>query len=269
MRRISNENFAPKLIKALRIPENQLVGFGKDGRTKQRTVSHYEVVFFTQDGGTCTVNGQNYAIEKGSIRFHKPCDVVFSTRYHEIYVVHFTADQEGDTCPFLDAVPAFIKAKNADAFLGHMRRLITTLQGGNRMEQLCAVYALIDALLQEACQTRDREPGPTKIVAAYIENHFGEKITLETMAQIAFLHPHYLQSKFKKEMGLSPAEYLLKVRLDHAARLLETTRASVDTISNVCGFCNASYMIRKFRAFRGETPGAYRARTAADIQIVL
>jgi transcriptional regulator GlxA family with amidase domain len=71
-----------------------------------------------------------------------------------------------------------------------------------------------------------------------------------------------LERRFAEALGLSPQQAGRKVRLAEARRLLRRTDGSVSRIAAETGFCDASHLIRAFRAETGRTPEAWRA--AAD-----
>lgn len=58
--------------------------------------------------------------------------------------------------------------------------------------------------------------------------------------------------------GLTPSEYVNRIRLDYAARLLRNDEASIETIAVECGFENLSYFYRLFRRRFAESPRGYR-----------
>lgn len=97
-----------------------------------------------------------------------------------------------------------------------------------------------------------------KEISAYIDTHLAEPISLDQLASLTATNSQYLCRFFKEVSGMSPIQFVLNRRIDHAASLLRTTDHSVLDISIDCGFENVSYFIRKFRQLKGKTPGAYR-----------
>ena len=93
-----------------------------------------------------------------------------------------------------------------------------------------------------------------------MEMHLTEEITLEGLARHAGYSTYYLSRKFKQEMGMAPAFYLQKLRLEEAARLLSTTRTSVQEISEHLHFCSRSYFTEVFTREVGISPAAYREK---------
>ncbi|MEM9349905.1 MAG: AraC family transcriptional regulator [Pseudomonadota bacterium] len=65
-------------------------------------------------------------------------------------------------------------------------------------------------------------------------------------------------------LGVTPTDYINRIRIDHAARLLRTEDTSIETIASLCGFENTSYFYRLFARSFGETPKRYRAAQKRD-----
>lgn len=92
----------------------------------------------------------------------------------------------------------------------------------------------------------------------YIDDHFTDKLTLEMVASKVFMNPKYFSHVFKKELGISFTEYIMKLRIEHACHLLDTTNYPAYRISTECGFSDASYFNRVFCAQMDMTPQSYR-----------
>lgn len=94
----------------------------------------------------------------------------------------------------------------------------------------------------------------------YIESRWTEPIRLEEAARVAALHPQSMSRFFRQHLGLSFQEYLVRLRLTRAARLLIETDRTVADIAFSCGFNNLANFNRHFLAAYTCTPTAYRAR---------
>lgn len=64
--------------------------------------------------------------------------------------------------------------------------------------------------------------------------------------------------------GLTPTEYINRIRIEHAAQLLRSDETSIDNVVRECGFENISYFYRLFRRQFGTTPKAYRIANLRD-----
>ncbi len=92
----------------------------------------------------------------------------------------------------------------------------------------------------------------------YINENFHEKITLDDLANICFITPGYFSKLFYRETGEKFSDYLTRIRIENAKKLLKTTDKTVQEISMEVGFNDAGYFSRRFKAFEGITPGNYR-----------
>jgi len=97
-------------------------------------------------------------------------------------------------------------------------------------------------------------------IREYIDSHYAEDITRDTLSDILFLNPDYASKLFKKEMGVSVGNYLIQKRISVAQNLLDTTDLSVNAISDNVGYGNYSYFIRLFKKMTNMTPIEYRNR---------
>ncbi|NCC42917.1 MAG: AraC family transcriptional regulator [Clostridia bacterium] len=95
-------------------------------------------------------------------------------------------------------------------------------------------------------------------IAAYISAHYTEPLTIDGLADMCGVTPTYFISSFKKTIGLSPHQYLSKLRLSNAKHLLETTDLSIQRIAYLCGFQRANTFASLFRSTYGQSPLQFR-----------
>ena len=93
---------------------------------------------------------------------------------------------------------------------------------------------------------------------AYLQERYAEPIVWQDVASSVGLSEDYLASCFRKELGLTPAAYLNRYRIDQAKRLLKNTHKSITEVALEVGFSGGSHFTRAFRRETGMTPGAYR-----------
>ena len=74
------------------------------------------------------------------------------------------------------------------------------------------------------------------------------------------MSPRNFARAFKREVGLTPAAYVERVRLEGAQHALETTDSPVEVVCRRCGFGTPETMRRAFRRRVGVSPAEYRAR---------
>lgn len=95
-------------------------------------------------------------------------------------------------------------------------------------------------------------------VSKYILEHLDEDLSVELLAKQAYLNSDYLSRVFKKEMGCSIMNYIIKERLRLAAQLLAETNVSINEIAVDVGYPNYSHFTKMFRQMYGITPTLYR-----------
>jgi AraC family transcriptional regulator len=97
-----------------------------------------------------------------------------------------------------------------------------------------------------------------RLVMAFIEEHLEQDLSLETIANLIQLSPHYFASLFKKSIGKSPHQYVLQSRIERSKQLLKQPALSIAQVAQGVGFQNQSHFTTAFRRIVGCTPKAYR-----------
>lgn len=122
------------------------------------------------------------------------------------------------------------------------------------------ILLLLCRALAAPSLSRERVPVTAGVekVMSYMEAHHHERITGQMLAEQLGLSTNYFGAYFKAHTGMTPVEYLTRVRLSHAAELLKSTREKVKTIARNTGFSSPEYFTRVFRDAFGVTPAQYR-----------
>lgn len=102
---------------------------------------------------------------------------------------------------------------------------------------------------------------PLKNVLEYLEQNYTEKITLNTLADVAGMNPKYFCRYFKSLTSRSPIDYLNYYRIECAREQLSTTDLPITEVAFNCGFNEVSYFIKTFKKYLGITPKQYMKTT--------
>lgn len=94
----------------------------------------------------------------------------------------------------------------------------------------------------------------------YIDAHFTEKITLDSLADDFYISKFHLAREYKKIFGITLGNEITNKRIEKAKSLLRYSNASIETISLVCGFSMPGYFIKVFKKEEGITPSDYRKK---------
>jgi AraC-like DNA-binding protein/quercetin dioxygenase-like cupin family protein len=135
-------------------------------------------------------------------------------------------------------------------------------QSGIRLELESKMLSAFREVVQHHTKVRLKNRNPKaehhKVRRAkefLIENH-RRVITLKELAGVAEFSPHHLLRAFRSNVGLTPHDFLIQIRVERAKRLLR----GGNTISDIAvdtGFVDQAHFTRRFKAIVGVTPGQY------------
>jgi len=101
---------------------------------------------------------------------------------------------------------------------------------------------------------------------SFIKSNYSLKITLQDVADSAFLNVTYFSKVFKDETGQTPGNFITATRIDAGKKLLLDTSINIVDIADNIGFESQSYFTRVFKKNEGCTPAQYRRMNAQGLQ---
>jgi transcriptional regulator GlxA family with amidase domain len=104
----------------------------------------------------------------------------------------------------------------------------------------------------------DPQVSSTGAARSWALEHLGQPLTLREMAARESMSVRTFTRRFRDEVGISAAQWLIQQRVERARQLLEETEFTVDRIAGVAGFGTAASLRRHFQMALGVPPGAYR-----------
>jgi transcriptional regulator GlxA family with amidase domain len=111
---------------------------------------------------------------------------------------------------------------------------------------------------QLAAQIAERDV--LRDVQAHINDSLGADLNIEKLAARAHMSPRHFARCFRQEVGVTPARYVLTLRLESARRLLEETGRPIEHVAEHCGFGTSETMRRQFLRELHVNPREYRQR---------
>jgi transcriptional regulator GlxA family with amidase domain len=106
----------------------------------------------------------------------------------------------------------------------------------------------------------DTSMGP---LLAWIEQNLRRDLSLHVIARRAAMSTRTLSRRFREQIGMTPARWIIRARVRRAQRLLETTDLAVEEVAEESGFGSGTVMRDHFNLIVGTTPLAYRRAFAA------
>lgn len=92
----------------------------------------------------------------------------------------------------------------------------------------------------------------------HIEQNISDELKIGDLATRVYLSPHYFRKLFREVTGLTPIEYINKIRISKAAQLLSAQNLSVAEVSEIVGINDVNYFSRLFKAVTGCSPSDFR-----------
>ena len=97
-------------------------------------------------------------------------------------------------------------------------------------------------------------------VIRFLQEHYAQDIRLDDLAAMAFLSRNYFCTRFKECTGVTVLEYVQKLRIEEACRLLREDGRKVIDIAQAVGYTDLKFFNHLFKKLTGCTPSGYRAR---------
>jgi AraC-like DNA-binding protein len=133
------------------------------------------------------------------------------------------------------------------------------------LEMQARLHRLVDEILRGSTSAQSSQPATAEVAAAairFVVRHFMEDITVDDIARaVGRNHDHVMQC-FRRACGVSLWEYVTRVRVGEARRLLLATNLPILTVCHRAGFSSISRMYDVFNRYCGQTPGQCRTHSA-------
>lgn len=154
----------------------------------------------------------------------------------------------------------------------HIRQMFAFVysytNGGRNITETAHILAYALLQLSRELLTRDERLVPehksssahasAERIRLYINAHYKEALTLESLTEALNMTESYLSHLFKDEYGMSPINYAMKRRIGEAQGLLMDSSLPIADISDRMGFGDTAHFTRMFKKYVGMPPGQYR-----------
>jgi AraC-like DNA-binding protein len=100
----------------------------------------------------------------------------------------------------------------------------------------------------------------TRRAIAFMKEHSSEPLSVRQVARVAGFGPDHFCRLFKRDEGITPERYLMRLRLERAKHMLSATSLNLESVGKLSGFQSRNYFHRVFKRAVGMTPIEFRER---------
>lgn len=254
------------------VPNKHVDFYAKEGR------SYYAFHYIVSGKGYLLQNGKEIPLKAGDLFIIPPlADISYhATERWEYYWINV----EGKLAPMLfksiglDDTHCRVGYRPDSTLAAKFTELINYYYIENDAELKCRgmFYLLIGDLYEALHERANRNAYNKRNADFYIReaetflkyNLYYTGITLDSVAKSVSVNKNYLCTVFRQKIGLSPMQYLIKLRMEAAAKRFIETDESVATVAKYVGYKDPLHFSKAFHAYYGVSPRKWRETHGGD-----
>lgn len=240
-------------------------------RIREHGRMDYHILYIAEGKCYAEVGGESVVAEAGSLILYMPGKRQ-KYAFHKVdcsisCYLHFT----GTGCENLLFSLGFVREGVYP--VGRSRMLVSVIEKMEREQNLKALHyeSVCTAYLLEFLALASRKMKSAQNITYHKNRKMIDGVCEKMLEE--HMHPHPLQyyadscnlslgrfsHVFKESMGVSPHEYLMRIRIERAAHLLQNTDMSVAEVAECTGFSGQNYFSRTFKRYTGKAPRDFAA----------
>lgn len=236
--------------------------------TERRNLNSYLLMYTVRGKGKLQYKGKTYTLEKGE-GFLIDCNIPH--RYETVgkewvhWDLHFNGGMAGLLySEYANLNKVKFMPSSETEFMRSMEGLMGSYETFGRCRDLLISHKLESIIMSLIVNAEEFENGDNdlpedmKYLICYMNNNYMHLLSLDQLAEFVGISKFQLIRVFRKYMGVTPQEYLIRLRTRKAKELLETTDIPVNKIGCIVGVENSNYFYHLFKKRFGKTPKEYR-----------
>ncbi|MDR1801480.1 MAG: AraC family transcriptional regulator [Lachnospiraceae bacterium] len=276
VKRVYKDSFAVDHIPRLVSASNIRFDYSKHTRVLHRHDNLFEILFVRSGSGSYVIENKSYRIQKGDLII---CNA--GTLHDEVteennelwtYSIAIENLKLNSDLPENHLIsgkvrPVIATGNYYELFNTMLESIFELLSSGKGLvEELChyQMMSLLCACLCLINEASDSESAPiddsalTMKIRKYIDSHYTEDLSLQSISEKFHITAYYLAHIFKKDLSYSPMQYILRRRIGEAQTLLITTNKTITDVAVSVGFNNPNNFNIQFTKYVGLSPREYR-----------
>lgn len=233
-----------------------------------------EVLYIAGGKGRHTVDGKLYEVQKGDIVIINTNAIHAETSMSEAPISQWTFSFSNlwikgmemnklipdGACPIIESG---IYAEQIDRIIENIQQEQKKAQNYHDLMvqfEACKFITLLQRLVSMTSFPKRQVRGKNLIssVKQFLDTYYMNNITLSSLSEMFYVSSYHIVHEMKREMGISPINYLIDRRIGEAQRLLWSTDMSITEISHVVGYHNVNHFVRLFSKRVGIPPADFK-----------
>lgn len=207
----------------------------------------FGAISYKIDGtGEFVVNGKPISVKPKSI-LYIPADADYQVKYsvNDSIVIHIT------DCNYFE--PECITLENHVMIEQLFLKLVSAWEQNRSVNQIKS--GLYDILFRISQQKSEAHNSTVNLCMEYIQQHFAKAdLSVSEVCRSAFISVSTIQRAFSEQLGITPKQYIIKLRLEKAIELLMEGKLTVKDVALCCGFSDEKFFSRSFKEKYGYPP---------------
>lgn len=232
----------------------------------------YQLIYIAAGVAHFYFEGKERLLSAGHMVLYRPYEMQSYVYYPEdkteVYWIHFTGsgvESILETGHIEEGVNVFYTGTSPD-YQWLFRRIIHEMQLREAHYEMLIAMLLKDIFIlmlrnYEKKSTPDnRMEKEINIAIHYFNINYNRDINIDEYAKERYMSSCWFIRNFKKQVGMTPMQYIISIRMSNAQNLLENTDYNIKEISEILGYENPLYFSRLFTKHTGFSPREYRYR---------
>ena len=230
--------------------------------------SNYYANLIFKGSATLKIEGHEYALKPGTLFFTYPFQAYEITDPDAITLLYISFNGSGieelfNKCGIAKTANVFSCPEGLTEFWMNAARRVTS-RNATILTESVLLYSLSYIGNDETETTSDADRFEEAL--AYINTNYTDtSITVIHIADMFFYNEKYFSSLFIKRTGVKFTEYVNRLRIQHAIKLIKSNQTVISTLAEQCGFANAAYFSKVFKRIKQLTPQEYIRQNSTRI----
>lgn len=235
---------------------------------------HYLFHYVTEGRGTLQAPEGSYSIEAGCLFLIRPSELVsYTADKNDPWEYYWVGFNGTEAHRLINLTPFAFEKRILWLEDESLRSLLVQIynsrgnSSASEAKMLGALYQFLGVLIEKSEYIRSKKT-PTKQyieqAIKFISRNFSSEISIEDVANAVRISPSHLYRIFSAELGIPPAQFLIRYRINEACSILKNSDLSISEVAVSTGFSDPLYFSRAFKKVKGLSPRAYLKEIRQD-----